>query len=62
MTNKKRIIKGIRSLQKIKEEHEIKRRKEKARDKDNPVIGYWEKEIEEINKKIKQKKERLRRK
>jgi len=62
MFNKKRILKGIRSLQKEKKEHEIKRRIEIAKDKDNPVIGYWDKEIDEMDRKIKEKKAKLRRK
>jgi len=60
MTSKKKIIKSIRSLEKRKKEHEIERRKEISKNKDNPVINYWEEEIKRFDKKIKEKKEKLK--
>jgi len=42
MANKKRIMRGIGSLEKVKKEHEIKMSRERARDKENPdyvIVG-----------------------
>lgn len=59
MTNKKRILKGIESLEKEKREHEMKMKEEMAKNKDNPVLDYWEKELKAFDKEIKKKRKKL---
>ena len=60
MVNKKRIKKGIESLNKRKEEHE-----EKIRDyagRNDTLVDYWKGEIERFEKKIKERIDKLKRK
>ncbi len=59
MTNKKRILKGIKSLEIEKRKHEIKIKEEMTKNKENPVIDYWEKELRAFDTQIKEKKKKL---
>ena len=59
MTNKKRIMKSIRSLKKIRREHLNKIEKEKKGDHNEDVIGYWEGEVKTFDNEIKKKQQKL---
>ena len=60
MVNKKRIKKGIESLNKRKEEHEEKIRDYSGRN--DTLVDYWKGEIERFEKKIKEMIDKLKRK
>lgn len=63
MGRKKKLKKGIESLEKQNGIHKDKIEKEKSRDRPNEyVIAYWEKERERIKKTIEKKKKQASKK
>lgn len=60
--NKKKLLKSIRSLEKKEKEHLEKIREEKIKNPENPVLGYWDKELKHFAKEIKKNKEKLTKK
>ena len=60
--NKKKILKLIRSLEKKQKEHEKLIKDEKKKNPYNPVLGYWDKEIENFKTQIKQLKNKAKEK
>ncbi len=59
MPDKKKIEKSLKSLEKQKKIHLEKLKSEKARNPYNPVLDYWTKEINILDKKIKELKKRI---
>jgi len=59
MKSKRKVKKSIESLKKQRDLHKEKISKMKDEDKGNPVIAYWEKEVERFEKDIDEEEGKL---
>ena len=59
MKSKKKIKKSIESLKKQRDLHKEKITELEKKDRENPLIDYWEKEIEKFDREIEKEEEKL---